>query len=325
MKTRLNVAVAAPLVALAGLTAFSTLQADEAVTDPVGYSTYFAKSGSNMFVPGFVNKVEFQGLVESTAGSTITVPQGLTPNAFNEGTHATHFVEVTESGDPGEGVILNIVSNDEDEIVTDATPAELTALALTGKSITVRAHLTLQGLFQHSTLSAFADFVDVFDDQGQATSYTPDGAGGWIDFGTFLPANDVPLLPGQGVVMTATEAKDVLMVGHVKTTPTRVSAYASIFNLGGQVNPLAGLNTTLGDLGVEPQFAPFTDFIDVFSTEIATGNLVKDGSYTPDGSGGWIDFGTFLPADDVQIDFSQAYSIVNGSGSDKTILLPRGW
>lgn len=278
MKTSISYSLLAVALACGSAQAQTT-----AYTTPVGYYSFDAKPGGNLFVPGFANSPVFGGNITAASATTLTVATGaLTANAFNQGVvYSTHYVEITQAGS-NQGVVIDILSNTT-SVITLAS--DIAALGLTGtETILVRPHVTLAKVFAstEASLAAFGDSATFFQPNGEAISYFYTEPGVWTTDFILPDGSGRPIPPGTGFVLDNTAASKLLtIVGEVKSSATVVQFNGgSAPNIVGSVNPLQGNQAQLASLGFV-NMAPFSDSITLF----APGNLVTPlGSYFSDGT-----------------------------------------
>ncbi len=196
------------LLALLSTLALSSTFAAE--TDPVGYVSVAVPANSDVALGAPLGRpTEFQGVIQSISGSTITVSgtPGWTANQFvyASGTQSkTYFLRV-DSGSK-EGLILPIVSNGVSEL-TVTIPAEenLTGINTvaadgSGEQVSIAPYWTVGTLFSGAIAG-----TQMLVTQGNvaginlpSTTYTYNGTN-WLRGAT--PANDDILLVGQGVTV----------------------------------------------------------------------------------------------------------------------------
>jgi hypothetical protein len=242
------------LVGLASLAALVGVQAQTAVTDPVGYITHTIAANASVaesyLAVTLINKTDFAGSsVAAPSGNTVSIagiPAGLSNASLLEiksGANAGWWSSVVSSVD-GTATLL------------DTLPAGLPA----GTAITIRKHMTIGGFLgatnsaglKPGTSPADADEVQVLDNSANpqaVSSYfyvaglAPAVPDGWYDGGA-NPAQDVVLVPGSAVKVvhkTATPLS-LVSVGYVKTTPTQVDLYKG----ENWVAPMRATGVTLG-------------------------------------------------------------------------------
>ena len=258
-------------------------QAATAYTTPVGYYNYEAKTGGNLFVPGFANSPVFAGVITADGATTLTVAtDAITANAFNKGAvYATHYVEITQAGS-NQGVVIDIESN-TNSVITLAS--DITALALTGtETITIRPHVTLSGAFAsaETALAAYGDSATFYNPNGTSNTYYFIGSGNWAsDFAT-PDGNNRPIAPGTGVIFDCGADAALTIVGEVKSTDTVVQISGNgVANIIGPVNPLVGSNALIKDLG----FADMVLFGDSISLYAPGQYIAPTGTYYAIGDG----------------------------------------
>ena len=212
------------LVGLASLAALVGVQAQTAVTDPVGYITITlnpSTSGYSAISPTLVNKTEFAGVATTVTATTI----GLTGTPLTAGAFAAgYWVEVTNGA--GEGAWTNIIGNTASEItVVDNMTSFVTAGTST---IKIRKHVTVSDFFGATNSAGLlpggdagtADevfFIEPGGNPALTTEVFYDGAG-WTDL-NFNPAATKPIEPGQGLLVARKTAtpKSFVYTGYVKT------------------------------------------------------------------------------------------------------------
>lgn len=224
MKNKLSL-----LVGLASLAAIVGVQAQTAVTDPVGYITITlnpSTSGYSAISPTLVNKTEFSGVASTVTATDI----GFTGTPLTAGAFASgYYVEVTNGA--GEGAWTNITGNTASGItVADNMSAFITAGTSTVK---IRKHVTVSDFFGANNSAGLqpggdagtADevfFIEPGGAPGTTTEVFYDGTG-WTDL-DFNPAATKPIEPGQGLLVARKTAtpKSFVFTGYVKTGKTMI-------------------------------------------------------------------------------------------------------
>ena len=333
-----------PLLTLAScgalaLTAVSSF-AQTAVTGALGYYTFDVPTGNSLWVCGLVTKADFSGAM---LGITLDAPNSTiaqTGAAWVSGGFANHYVEIKEG--PMEGLILDIVGNDENSLTVegDLLAAPPSGYGLNGdEKYSIHKHATLGTLFPGGGgLAAFTDSVRLFFSDGSDKTYLYSGSN-WVD-GLFQNSDDVAVYPGQGMVFTVGGVRSVTFGGNeistVKSSPTLVPVYSGQINLLGAINPLVttdagdplfGKSVPLGaddaattgvienGVGVKDVFTPFTDSVRLFARD---GLLTDQGTFLYSGSN-MID-GLFQNSDSVGILTGSAFVV--SVGGDKLVKIP---
>ena len=263
---------------IALLGAFSTIAAQGAYTDPVGFYDVAGKAGGNLVVPSLVEAAAFSGAITASTSTTMTVGAGaFTGGAFDAGvSFPTHYVEIASG--PNTGVAVDITSN-TDSVLTLSD--DISALSLVGtESIVVRPHVTLKGALSGGEAS-FAGFSDsaTFYTSGGIVTYFWTGTDWSTDFST-PDGNLRPVSPGTGFVLTLAADVTFSVTGEVKTTPTVVQLLGGVVNIVGPVNPLVGDSDPIKDLGFADLLA-FTDSVTLYTP----GALTITGTYFALGDG----------------------------------------
>ena len=294
MKNKLSL-----LVGLASLAAIVGVQAQSAVTDPVGYITINVDAkptGTTLtpISPTLVNKVEFAGSVASATATTVT----LTGTPLVGGSYAggNFYVEVTNGA--GEGAWTNITANTTSQLTVES---DLTTFITGGTStVKVRKHVTIGEFFGTTNAAGLkpgddaglADEVFLINARtGLNKSLFFDGTG-WVD-AEFTPANNQKIEPQQGLLVKRKLATPVTFVrtGYVKTGKTMLGVYnglnvtgvpravgstgvpATSFTLG-----TSGLRTASAATGVKPgDDAGIADEV-LFYTNGVTSSFFNDGT-----------------------------------------------
>lgn len=180
------------------------------------------------------------------------------------------------------GLAIEVFSNTASTLKLDAKPAE--AGLVNGMVFVLRKHVTLGSLLPDGGgLRAFSDSISLYNGSRVPSTYLWNAtARRWID-GLGADASGVVVRPGQGMLIQAGKSLTLTLgLGEaciVKTTPTRVRAAASVPNLLGALNPLAG-STTLGSLGIAGRLRAWNDSVVV----LAPGTLTQTGTYLSNGS-----------------------------------------
>lgn len=269
----------ASMIGVASLSLASSLPA--ATSGIVGFYQVPVPVGNSAWVCGLVTKDAYQGAavtvtadVDGKALVTFDAP-GWTGGEFN-----LHYAEPA-SGTCA-GLAIDILSNTTTTLKLDTTPA---AAGLTnGMVFTVRKHTTIAGLFPDGAgFLPFTDSLSLFTSSGAQQSYFFNSINStWIN-ALGANSNNVIIRPGQGMVIQATNALTLTLgkgeVCHVKTTPTKIKASASVPNFIGPLNPL-GSTTTLSALGITSSLQAFNDSIVV----LAPGSFAQTGTYLSTGS-----------------------------------------
>lgn len=312
-----------PTSFLAGalLTASSFLNAgtvaDPVATTPVGYTTTSVPAGSAVISATFVNSDSYVGQVVSVSGAQITfAASSFTAGDFDEGDFPAYYVEITEDGHPYEGQLFDILSNTSDTVTVAGVP-DLTVFSLvTSDSVVIRKHFTLSQLFESPSvaLGSFVEAAKFFNSDTTDSVYTWTGSIWSSDFGTTDEGNR-HIYPGEGILLSSSVARDLVISGTVKVTPTRLPILASnsILVLVGSTSPS---DTTLGELGFANSLDDFTGTVKFFNND---GALSSGEVYTDWGSFMTNDFGT-TDSSDVVVPAGQPLLVSNGS--NKTISLP---
>ena len=267
---------------LAILLACGSAYATTATTTPVGYYSFAAAGGGNLFIPALVNSAAFAGQLTGASSTTLTLAaSSLTANAFNKGAvYATNYVEITSG--PNAGVVLDILSNTTSVItLTD----NISALSLTGtETIAIRPHVTLKSVLANAeaSLNAYSDNATFYATDGSTATYYygADGGTGWSsDFAT-ADGNLRPIAPGTGFVLGVLADVSLPVSGEVKASPAVAFLGAGVVNIVGPVNPLVGASTSLNSTGFGSLVA-YTDSITVYTA----GPLTDSVTYYPLGYG----------------------------------------
>ena len=229
MKQNLSLTTGAILIAAA-----AGLHAQTAVTEPVGYVTSTVAAGGairgeTLFGATLVTKVEFQGIVATKAGTTLS----FTGTPLTAGAYGPRFyVEIKDGA--GEGVYTDIVSNTSSSIVTLDNVSSFITAGTT--SVRIRAHQTISTIFGATNSAGFlagaslddADQIVLLDPATQLPKVifysTDEFAPGWVD-ASFNPAANEIVAPGQGALIKRKVAStlSIVQVGHVKLGKTVVS------------------------------------------------------------------------------------------------------
>ncbi|MES2467006.1 MAG: hypothetical protein V4675_06870 [Verrucomicrobiota bacterium] len=245
------------LVGLASLAALVGVQAQTAVTDPVGYITTDLAPNAAGTTTG-ADTLVAPTLVQQTtfAGASSNDPSGATSITFASGVPATldgsYYVEIKSGARAG--FWSTVVSSTATSITTsDTLPAGLAA----GTNFIVRKHATIGNYLGANTpgLTAFtgannADKVLVLNPVTQVvTAYVYAAGGifgpnaGWYDQVTEASADNVIIYPGDAVKIRRVSNGPIsfVTVGYVKTTPTEID----IYERDNWLNPMLATGTTL--------------------------------------------------------------------------------
>ncbi len=247
------------LVGFASLAALVGVQAQTAVTDPVGYITSnVAPSQISLVAPSLVEKTEFTGVPASApVGSTVTFAPSTTLPVFAVN---QYYLEVMSTG------WWSTISGNTATTVTtvDAIPGG----AATEKFV-IRKHVTLNSFLGANSIglaagteASVADVVQFWNPVTQSPSgqYFYAGAAqavppGWYTENGELTGTDVadPIIePGAGLLVTRRGATptSLVSVGYVKTTKTQIDLYPGInvvTPLRAVGAPLSGINLDTGN------------------------------------------------------------------------------
>ena len=227
------------LVGLASLAALVGVQAQSAVTDPVGYITLNVTGTTTPSSPAIsyigaslVNKTEYAGAAASGTASTATFAAGtFTAGAFTTNgaplNQPLFYVEITSGANIGQWT--GIVSNDATTL-TLQKPIGVNFAA--GTTVKIRKHHTVSSLFGDATPANPLKFTggpslgsaDVLQLVSPTTTvqlfYNTDEAS-WVN-GPIL-AQQYVIAPGVGVkVLRRGAASTIVQTGYVKTGPTKL-------------------------------------------------------------------------------------------------------
>ena len=267
---------------LAGVASLLISTASPAATSGiVGFYQVPVPVGNSAWVCGLVTKDVYQAAsvtvdtdVDGKALVTFDAP------GWTGGEFTLHYAEPA-SGTCA-GLAIDILSNTTTTLKLDTTPA---AAGLTnGRVFTVRKHTTIAGLFPDGGgFLPFTDSLSLFSSNGTQQSYFFNSINStWIS-ALGANSNNVIIRPGQGMVLQLTNALTLTLgkgeVCHVKTTPTKIKANASVPNLIGALNPL-GTTTTLSALGITSSLQAYNDSIVVLDP----GSLAQTGTYLSNGT-----------------------------------------
>jgi hypothetical protein len=276
----------------------SSAFAQGVATDPVGYVTIVAPAGNSTLSAPLVNANVFAGATTATAdGTGVSVltfaGASLVASAYDAGVYPTHYVVITTSG-ANDGFVLDVLSNDTSTItVSDEVVAALSLGSV--ESVLVRKHVTILDLFEGATgMTAFADAVNFYNDDGSSDSFLWSGTG-WVD-GGFQSVDARPVYPGQGVVYFSAAGASIVVAGAVSTSDVQVPVYSgAAVNFVGTVTPstavVAGGAVTLGNLAFGSKLTAFAGSVKLFSTDgslssPASSTYLWDGTVFRDGGFG---------------------------------------
>ena len=216
------------LVGLASLASLVGVQAQSAVTDPVGYITIKVDAkptGSTLtpISPSLVNKTEYAGVAATATATTITVTG--TPFVASAYAGGNFYVEVTSGA--GEGAWTNITANTTSALTIESN---LTTFITAGTStIKIRKHVTVADFFGATNTAGLkpGDDAGLADEvffvnarTGKTTSVFYTGTG-WSD-ADFADAGNFRIEPQQGLLVKRKLATPVSFIrtGYVKTGKT---------------------------------------------------------------------------------------------------------
>lgn len=267
------------LIVLAAATGFATA-ASTSYTDPVGYITVNVEGAASLntftaIAPTLVNKTEYQGVITSISASTIEVggtpftigqfPATVISTDGNPGVEGFYVEIVSPEGGPpaaGEGAWTNITGTPTQNSITVAD--DMTMFAAIGSTIKIRKHVTVgewlktpaeTGLVGGSDPGT-ADSVSIISPGDPTlTLFFDSGAGYWSDGDNYVNHTNTPIEPGQGGLVSRTQAAtdtSWTFDGTVKTGKTMVSVLTG--NNVVAVPLAAGL--TLGTSLLEDNTAP---------------------------------------------------------------------
>lgn len=290
-----------------------------AATDPVGFITVNVASGSaasptlSLVSPTLLHAIEWQGVIQSISGTTITV-SGSPWAAGQFGTNGQYFVEIASG--TSSGAWTDVESSTTSTLTT---LDDLSAFAAAGSTIRVRKHTKLveflgttnsAGL-QGGVSLAVSDEVIVYDGSNSTTYWYYDGSdnqgpAGWYDAG-YQPAANVVIAPHQGVVVRrkSPAAVSFISMGSVKTGNTFFPIRQGLNVLGtisakGLTLATSGLYTGNAGTGVKGATGlSAADEVTIFSGGSSTVYWYYDASDNQ-GPAGWYDSG-YQSADSVSI------------------------
>jgi len=267
---------------LACVAFFSMASLSEAATSGiVGFYQVPIPVGNSAWVCGLVAKELYHA-----ASVTVTADvDGKALVAFDApgwtgGEFTLHYAEPASGSCAG--LAIDILSNTATTLKLDTTPAA--AGLSNGMVFTVRKHNTIAGLFPDGGgFLPLTDSVSLFSSTGAQQNYFYNSFNStWIT-ALGANANNVIIRPGQGMVIQATNPITLTLgkgeVCHVKTTPTKIKANATVPNFIGPLNPL-GTTTTLSALGITSSLLPLNDSIVV----LAPGAFNQTGTYLSTGA-----------------------------------------
>lgn len=299
----------------------SLSQAQSVSTIPVGYTTLDVPAGSALISPTFVNSDSFAGAIVSASGNDIVFASStFTGSEYDEGGFPLYYLEISESGHAYEGQLFDIVSNTTDTVTVALGGGDLSSFSLTaGDSVVIRKHFTLNQLFESPdvALGAFTETAKFFNSDESSSLYTWTGSAWSSDFGV-TDEGDRQIYPGEGILLTSSAARNLVVTGTVKPTKTRLPIFAtnSVLVMVGSGSPS---DTTLGELGLAQSLDDFTGTVKFLSND---GNLSSGTLYTDVGSYMSPDFG-ITDASSVVVPAGQPMIVTNGS--TKTISLPAAY
>ena len=193
------------LLSGAALLSVSSLAAQTATTDPVGYVTTTISSGYNTIATSFAKAPSYTGVVSSATSGTLTLASSPTLDVANN----TYYVEVIESSANIVGERIDVASVDGSVLTLDTaashnTMADVSAFPV-DTVVAIRSHYTL-GEFNamlggsvnsdDTFVAANSDQILFFD--GSFKTYI-EYLGEWYEnFGSFNVATDKVLAPGSG-------------------------------------------------------------------------------------------------------------------------------
>lgn len=229
------------LVGLASLAALVGVQAQSAVTDPVGYitasiapNTAGSASGADSLVaPTLVQKVEFSGSTSvAPAAKVATFASGVPVIAAADAN--LYYLEIKSGAQAGWWSSLLGATTATTVNLENDFPAGLAA----NTEVVIRRHNTLgsflgansPGLRTIDENNTAPDRVIILDPVTQVSSqyvYSTAFFGptpGFYNEVTEALANNKIIFPGTGVIIRrlSTGDKNIVVVGYVKTTPTQV-------------------------------------------------------------------------------------------------------
>ena len=188
------------LLSGAALLSVSSLAAQTATTDPVGYVTITVNGSPDGTATAYTplslsleNAILTAGALSETPSSAVATNSNAsyTPSAFagtDASGNATHYLQFTTSG-----LIADIIANDATTITTDG---DLTGLAASGDGYVVKKHSTLADIFGAANEAGLAAGGS-FSSSDQLFVMSSDGAG---TFATYYfqddPTDPVPIVGG---------------------------------------------------------------------------------------------------------------------------------
>lgn len=225
------------------LTAWSTANAQNVSTTPVGYQSITISGSSDGSTAsytalslGFQNASEYTGSATETPSSAVITDSSAsltasTYNATDAAGNGSYYLEITSGASAG--LILDIIANTSSTITTGT---DLTGLMASGDTFSIKAHTTLADIFgatnstglQSGGNASSSDLIYVMSTDGNGTYttyyYQTDSLGflggdGWRTFGdTNTDMSNVAIAPDDGLIISRTESGDLPLVvsGNVK-------------------------------------------------------------------------------------------------------------
>ncbi len=337
-------------ILLAGISclATSTFAATEAMTDPVGFVTATAASGSvaapklSLVSPTLTRPVEWQGAILTISATEITVSGApWTVGQFN-GASGNFYVEIASGANSG--AISDIANTPTTGSIT--TSDSLIAFGAVGNSIKIRKHVTLAD-FLGATNSAgllatadptTADEVLIYDGASSTAYFYYTGApgfpAGWYDSAFALDPGEaakVVVGPHQGVAIKrrGTTSLSITSSGSVKTGNTLLPVVNGLNVLGtvsakGLTLATSGLYTGNLNTGIKPSSDPTTgDEVTIYTPTGQTSYFYYTGS--PGFPAGWYDSAFALDpgvADSISIPPGTAFVLRRKGGVAFNWVLP---
>jgi len=245
-----------------------------ATSNPVGYVTENLLPGFNLIGLTLHNPTGNAGDFETEVGATLTDDQADFSNL--DLSAETYILEITSGPAAGTTAFIDSATSNSITVEGGATLEAGTA------NYQIRPALTLDDVFGDSVLTgsfsaAAADIVFVPDGTGGYTQYFFSTTGNEfrLTSAPFAASDPVPLLYADGLlVQNRGTAKELVIAGAVKTTPTAVAS-------------IQGFNavSVAGPVGVSLNDSNLNDFLEA-SFSAAAADII----WVPDGTGGFTQY-----------------------------------
>jgi len=240
------------LLSGAALLSVSSLAAQTATTDPVGYVTADVATGGSLLSNPLLGDIQYTGVAGVVAGVIVDL-SGLPASVSTPS-----YVHVTSGS--AAGATSSIASSDATSVTLEGAITGFVA----GDSLRIVEHFTLADLTAASS-SSIADesTVTVYNSDATVSSYVT-YTNIWYNTDGFALSDDVIVFPGEGVVLGLQSPTTFVFTGNVNTEAVNATAVAGGINIIGTSNPSAplGVNSLGSALAVLQDESTITVYSD---------------------------------------------------------------